>query len=252
MVTDRFAEKYLDLTPYHYAANNPIFYIDVNGDSLNVSQLRDYDTDANDALSSDLQEKSGLTLTTDANGNVTYEKNDKGKAIVSRDENGKKTGSRAARKALVKVIDSDETISVGGTSGLTRTDMDGQDPNLILFNVEQTQSAMKNRSLDLNKTTNGYALTFFHEVGHTAYGGSGQDPPFVAGQDAYNVSGRQEALPNRIRRQLGRNYGQRETYNSYYVPSTQTNYFPWSKKALRAVKSWKSAYSKIYYSTTRK
>ena len=34
---DRFAEKYTSLTPYHYAANNPIYYIDVNGDSLWVT-----------------------------------------------------------------------------------------------------------------------------------------------------------------------------------------------------------------------
>ena len=31
---DRFVEKYSSLTPYHYAANNPIYYIDINGDSL--------------------------------------------------------------------------------------------------------------------------------------------------------------------------------------------------------------------------
>lgn len=31
---DRFAEKYFPLSPYQYAANNPIYYIDVNGDSL--------------------------------------------------------------------------------------------------------------------------------------------------------------------------------------------------------------------------
>ncbi len=31
---DRFAQKYISLTPYQYAANNPIYYIDVNGDSL--------------------------------------------------------------------------------------------------------------------------------------------------------------------------------------------------------------------------
>lgn len=30
---DRFAEKYESLTPYQYGANNPIKYIDVNGDS---------------------------------------------------------------------------------------------------------------------------------------------------------------------------------------------------------------------------
>lgn len=31
---DRFAEKYLSLTPYQYAANNPIKFIDINGDSI--------------------------------------------------------------------------------------------------------------------------------------------------------------------------------------------------------------------------
>jgi len=30
---DRFAEKYLDFTPYQYGANNPMKYIDINGDS---------------------------------------------------------------------------------------------------------------------------------------------------------------------------------------------------------------------------
>jgi RHS repeat-associated protein len=31
---DRYAEKYKDLSPYHYASNNPIKYIDQHGDSL--------------------------------------------------------------------------------------------------------------------------------------------------------------------------------------------------------------------------
>ncbi|BDD02302.1 hypothetical protein PEPS_45820 (plasmid) [Persicobacter psychrovividus] len=34
---DRFAEKYLDFTPYQYGANNPIKFIDVNGDSISFS-----------------------------------------------------------------------------------------------------------------------------------------------------------------------------------------------------------------------
>lgn len=35
--TDRFAEKYYDMSPYQYAALNPIRYIDVNGDSIWVN-----------------------------------------------------------------------------------------------------------------------------------------------------------------------------------------------------------------------
>ena len=34
---DRFAEKYFDFTPYQYGGNNPIKYIDINGDSLLIT-----------------------------------------------------------------------------------------------------------------------------------------------------------------------------------------------------------------------
>ncbi|NJN34177.1 MAG: hypothetical protein HC817_07935 [Saprospiraceae bacterium] len=35
-MVDRFAEKYVIVNPYQYAANNPIKFIDVNGDSIDV------------------------------------------------------------------------------------------------------------------------------------------------------------------------------------------------------------------------
>ncbi len=34
---DRYAHKYFSLSPYHYGANNPVNFIDINGDSLHVS-----------------------------------------------------------------------------------------------------------------------------------------------------------------------------------------------------------------------
>jgi RHS repeat-associated protein len=36
---DAFAEKYANMSPYQYAANNPVLFIDVNGDSIDVSGL---------------------------------------------------------------------------------------------------------------------------------------------------------------------------------------------------------------------
>jgi RHS repeat-associated protein len=53
-VQDRFAEKYFDFTPYHYCANNPIRFIDVNGDSLIVhgkdAAIQGYEKIVNDGL----------------------------------------------------------------------------------------------------------------------------------------------------------------------------------------------------------
>ncbi len=37
--TDRYAEKYPDASPYQYCLNNPINALEINGDSINVSEL---------------------------------------------------------------------------------------------------------------------------------------------------------------------------------------------------------------------
>jgi RHS repeat-associated protein len=226
-VIDRFAEKYYDWTGYQYGGNNPIKFVDIRGDSLDVALFRKYDSDATDMLMSDIKEKSGLILNEDETGNVTYSKNEKGKAIVSRNADGKKIGSRAARKALIKLIDSDVKMKVDGTTAQTNAS-----GSTIYFNVNQTMQQMNPNFLSkgLNPTTFGYALTFFHELGHTDYGGKGEDPPFVEGENAFEIAGRQEKLPNKIRRQLGvKEYGQRMTYLPLYSESDGVSYFPWSQ-----------------------
>ena len=36
---DRFADKYPSFSPYNYAANNPLLFIDMNGDSIQVNHM---------------------------------------------------------------------------------------------------------------------------------------------------------------------------------------------------------------------
>jgi hypothetical protein len=37
-VTDKFTEMYYSFSPYHYTLNNPIRFIDINGDSVGVDK----------------------------------------------------------------------------------------------------------------------------------------------------------------------------------------------------------------------
>jgi len=228
---DRFALKYHSWTPYQYAINNPILFVDVNGDSLNVADIKANNSKANDALIADFQTQTGLSLTVDEIGNVTYAK-EKGKAKISRDENGKMIGSKTARKMLSKLIDSKVTVSVINDESMgTRVLRDGFDKaiNTINFNVSEMSNEMAGTSKDMNQTTFGYGLTFFHEIGHTPFGGNLEDPSSDA---HFTEAGAIENLANKIRSELGPEYGQRMIYMPIAVPTVNKTYLPFSAKSL--------------------
>jgi len=65
---DRFAEKYFSLSPYQYAANDPIKFIDVNGDSIWVSIIVS-SQNANGSISYSTQK---LYYDKDAKGNYGF------------------------------------------------------------------------------------------------------------------------------------------------------------------------------------
>ncbi|MEM8940361.1 MAG: RHS repeat-associated core domain-containing protein [Bacteroidota bacterium] len=240
---DRFAEKYYDLNSYQYGANNPILFIDINGDSLNVSDLQTNNAAALAALDSDLEAKTGLDLNADANGNVTFatEKGFLGikKAKVARDADGKKIGSRLARKALKDAIKDDATVNIVDNSGGGNF-VPSLGANEINFDISEVNTLMGKASSDLDPTTVGPALVFLHELGHTGVGGSRDDPsradsPMKAGPNPRKI--------NRMRRQLGKSFGIRAAYGVTRVG--RNVYMPFSKKALRRLKKGKAPRGKF-------
>jgi RHS repeat-associated protein len=66
---DRFSEKYASMTPYQYGANNPILFIDVNGDSLYVKNNEDSHND----IKSLAKENNQQYISFNENGSVTLD-----------------------------------------------------------------------------------------------------------------------------------------------------------------------------------
>lgn len=99
-VTDRFADKYPDLTPYQYAGNNPVLFIDVNGDSLQ-------------AITPETQRMILNTLPKDVRGDIAF--TDDGFIDPSSLENiSTNSGNFAALKQLVN---DDRLFTVAIASG---------------------------------------------------------------------------------------------------------------------------------------
>ena len=105
---DRFAEKYYSITPYHFTANNPVFFREIAGDSIDVGNLLKQNPEGLKELTKSLESLTGLALTIDSENNLVYE-TEKGvlgikKAKVKRDSNGKRIGSSIARRRLKRAI----------------------------------------------------------------------------------------------------------------------------------------------------
>lgn len=77
--TDRFADKYPSLTPYQYAANEPVRLIDVNGDSIDVSSLNEKQLET---FTSMLSDYTGYSFSTSSTGMLTYQQREESSSEV--------------------------------------------------------------------------------------------------------------------------------------------------------------------------
>ena len=234
---DRFAEKYFEMTPYQYAANNPMYYVDINGDSINVAPIQKYDqrngTNYLDQITNDLSEQTGLTYSVNENGQLVYAANEGGDAIISltidSDGNIVEQGSQEARDIMTDAISNTTTAYSRITSGRSSSVVGG---GLININPNQI-SGMMNGANNINPKTLGMGMTFMHETLHSALGGGLRDAPRGSGVGATgDVVDRMNVVRSEMNAQ-GNNYGIRKSYPTGYVPIGTSHYLPFSSGALK-------------------
>ena len=228
---DPMSEKYPGISPYAYCNNNPVRFVDLHGDSVDIAQLVIHDninnTNYTQTLMTDLQSQTGLTISTSANGQMIYDKDKNGNPIIAttKDANGNiiQVGSATARTQLVGLIDNQSTVSVGITNKGSQGG--GSD---IWLDPSQINSFISG-AVGMDNKTLGWGMTFLHESYHTTIGGGLADYPFNPGPVVNNM--------NTIRSELnalGGDYGQRLDY--YATPlGTSYNYLPFNSNAKRAI-----------------
>jgi RHS repeat-associated protein len=181
---DRFAEEHYTLTPYQYAANNPILYIDVNGDSISVAEQY------REQFQADLQATFG-----DKASSFTFNKS--GKVIFTGNAKDFKGKERKALKGLQEVLKekittnviyedqieiAGQTIHAAGEAGALSI-LASENPGLLTENI--VLISPNNTPTELNyiefsegfpqKTVdNNRATSLFHELGHIIHAGQDQ------------------------------------------------------------------------------
>ncbi len=227
---------------YSTMDNNPILINDPLGDTLDFSSALNNNQTTVKNVTSDLQTATGLTLSTNEHGYLTYESttNSKGKSkpVISKDKNGKNIGSRAARKDLMKAINSRQKIDV-----FDRDDIGSKGGGLqININGKQIDKFINGTSSDLNNFTQGYGMTFLHELQHTDIFGGKSDPLKITVNGQVGVPfgeiGGPESRMNKVRRQLnsqGMNLGQRLSYGPMHMGTEGKVYLPFNNQSLNNI-----------------
>ncbi len=185
---DRFAEKYYSQSPYGFTVNNPIYFREIRGDSINVAE--EYREQFNNVLESFFGDKA-QNFEYDKNGNLQY-------SGTKKDFKGKE---RKLFKGLNKVINSEtvtdvvfeEEITVngieisvegeGGAITILAGENEGLDKNIIAVDPNATNQlnipiglGFKDGSFQAltEKSPTKISTNTMHEIGHVLYEGQDQ------------------------------------------------------------------------------
>ncbi|AXG71765.1 RHS repeat-associated core domain protein [Kordia sp. SMS9] len=182
MNIDPLAEKYYDKSAYNYTLNNPVFFIDPNGETVDVSDLMNGGTDEDKwlliQLMMNLSEISGKKITTrkDENGNTVLTTGD-----CIEDCNS----STAASSYISNLINDDSSTirvknnsrdeTVDKRSGRKNRDK-GSRANAngdIYLDANQINSFQESlNAVGIDGDTMNTGFVFLHETLHTKFGAS--------------------------------------------------------------------------------
>lgn len=236
---DRFADSTYSFSPYHYAANNPILFVDVNGDSVNVAAINVYDnangTSVLNTTIADLNAQTGMTFSMSASGQLVYQKDANGNAVIATttDANGNtvQVGSAEARNIMMSAINNTTTVTAMVSPGRSAAPLGG-----TVFGINTTQiNAFMAGANNVDPKTLGYGMTLMHEILHTAVGLSQPDAK------GFGNTGAVVDRMNIVRQELnsqGGNYGHRTSYEGLtFSPTGNPAYIPFDNSSLRSLQN---------------
>jgi RHS repeat-associated protein len=116
---DAFAEKYLSMAPYQYGANNPISFIDINGDSLDITDISQNNAATTDMNAMVDKKTNGYYTTTTTAGGMTV--------IQSTGKNDPNNPISAEGQAFV-----DEFNKVANSAYITKINITDNDQNITI------------------------------------------------------------------------------------------------------------------------
>ncbi|MBS1912964.1 MAG: hypothetical protein JST22_13340 [Bacteroidetes bacterium] len=224
---DKLWEKYRGISGYQYAGDNPSMVRDGSGLQLDFSRFQKHDVDgiAEQWLITDLQNKTGLTLNIDeANHRLLFQKDASGNPLVTAG-----IGSALARQWIIDAIESGVVVPV---------DLDYHSKGECQFNGDDQTVYLSPKQINtfiagahnVDPTTMGWGISFIHETLHSSVeptmGGLNDD------LSKFGAIGGVENFVNRMRAELGPQYGQRLSYIPLVDPNNRAAYVPFNQSAL--------------------
>ena len=212
---DPLFEKHIGWSPYNYVLRNPVVLIDPDG--RQVSVLNSYSDKIFNNIKNDIFTIAGLRIYKNEKNEIKYEDvTSEGKSSI-------------AREILMNMFGDITKMKVKLDITTERGSYFDPKSRTIFLNSEQI-NAFIDGSIEVNNKTMGFGFTFLHELLH----------PYENKIDDLSKDelGPIEEILNKIREQLGPDYGQRITYNATINDVFENAYVAFSDEAKKYI-GWK-------------